>query len=432
MTTASAHPAALSRKDSAVPAPARPTPMDLTLHTMAQTGPGLSLAIGAFLHLEGTVPPLADLRAHVTANLARLPRLTHYLKGPGLRARWARDPDLDLEHRVRERRIEPGDENLDIARQELLTHPLPDDGPLWDLWLLHGHAPGRFTLCYRAHHTSHDGSGVLNTLYELFGTAPAGATALTTRAVRASRAGLGDYLRTLGGMLGSAAANDLWNDPARPLSGARAGAWAHVPTDLLRTAGTARGGSTNDAVLAALAGALRTWSGEHWPRAASRPVPAVMMVDLRRAEEDVLPGNLFTFAPVPLPCHRPTAAERLDAIIAASRGPKNPARRTAMRTITDHTPARAFHTLATRLTTPSRAIIDTSYVSLNEPLQFQHAPVTHLHLFTWLPHNHPASIAAYSYNGTTSAYFVTDRALPCLDRLPALWAQAAAQLAPAR
>lgn len=144
-------------------------------------------------------PPLADLRAHVTANLARLPRLTHYLKGPGLRARWARDPDLDLEHRVRERRIEPGDENLDIARQELLTHPLPDDGPLWDLWLLHGHAPGRFTLCYRAHHTSHDGSGVLNTLYELFGTAPAGATALTTRAVRASRAGLGDYLRTLGG-----------------------------------------------------------------------------------------------------------------------------------------------------------------------------------------------------------------------------------------
>jgi hypothetical protein len=156
-------------------------------------------------------------------------------------------------------------------------------------------------------------------------------------------------------MVASAAANNLWNDPARPLTGTRLSAWAHAPGDVMRTAAAARGGSTNDAVLAVLAGALRTWSTEHWPRGAGRPVPAVMMVNLRRPEETYLPGNLFTFAPVLLPCHEVTAAARLDTVIAATRGPKNPARRAAMRAITDHTPAWAFYALATRLTTPSRS-----------------------------------------------------------------------------
>ncbi|MDH6145546.1 diacylglycerol O-acyltransferase [Kitasatospora sp. GP30] len=396
------------------------------MHDMAQARPWLSLTVGAFLHCEGPAPRLADLRAHIAANLARQPRLTHYLKGPGLRARWARDPDPDLEQRVRERQIELGESHLDAALQDLLTHPLPDNGPPWDLWLLHGHAPGRFTLCYRAHHTTHDGGGLFDTVYKLFGTSPADATARTT-AVPAPRAELGDYARTLTGMLGSAAANNLWNDPDRPLRGARVSAWAQVPTDVLRTTAAARGGSTNDAVLAALAGALRTWSAEHGPRGAGRPVSVAMMVNLRRTAESGLPGNLFTFAPLALPCHRPTPADRLEAVIAATRGPKNAARRAAMRTITDHTPARVFHTLAARLTTPSRAIIDTSYVAINQPLQYQGAPVTHLQVFTWLPHSHPASIVACSYNGTTSAYFVTDQALPGLHQLPALWEQAAAQ-----
>jgi hypothetical protein len=403
--------------------------MDLTMHTMAQADPRLVLVIGASLDLEGEVPPLAELRAHLADRLDRLPRLTYYLDGPGLRARWARDPSPDLDLRVRERRLAPGAENLDLARQDLLTHPLPDRGPRWDLWLLHGHIPGRFTLCYRAHHTAQDGRGALGTVRELFGATPAVDRARTPAEeppAPKARPGVrpGDYLRTVTAMVRTAAANNLWNDPALPLSGDRASAWAQVPTDVLRTAAAARGGSTNDAVLAALADSLRTWSSEHWPRGAGRPVPAVMMVDLRGPGEDHIPGNLFTFAPVPLPCHRATAAERLDAVIAATRAPKDPARRAAMRTITDRTPVRAFHTLATRLTTPARAIVDTSYIPL-PPLRYRDAPVTDARLFTWLPRHHPVSVAVCSYNGTTTAYFATDRALPGLDRLPELWAQAA-------
>lgn len=402
----------------------RPTPTDLTMHTMTQTRPGLSLMVGAILHLDGTAPPIAGLRAHVDGQLHRLPRLTHYVKGPGLQARWAHDPHPALEPRIRERQIEAGQESLDAALQDLLTHPLPADGPLWDLWLLHGHTPGRYTLCYRAHHTSHDGAGLLNTLYNLFGTTP-----VSTVAAPVSKAGPSAYARVLKATLASCASNNLWNDPAHPLLNQRVSSWAHIPTDHLRIAGASRGGSSNDALLAALAGALGTWSTTHWPRAAGKPVPALVMVDLRRTEEEQeRPGNLFTFFPVTLRCQQPAWADRLDAVTAAMRGPRTPAQRTAMRTIMNHMPARLFHTLASRLTTPSRAIVDTSYVAIRHPLRYQDAPVTHVQLFTWLPYTHPVSLVACSYNGTTSVNFVTDAALPDLHQLPALWKESAQEL----
>ncbi|MBH1934495.1 DUF1298 domain-containing protein [Streptomyces sp. AV19] len=393
---------------------------------MAQSQPSLSLVIGAILHFEGAAPPLADLLTHVGDHLGRLPPLTHCLKGPGLRARWSHHPAPDLGRRVRERRIRPGTSSLDHAVRELLTHPLPDDGPPWDLWLLHGYAPDRFALCYRAHHATQDGIGVFNVLYELFGsTSPQEATACHVRPT------LGNYTRVLKGMLGTLAANNLWDDPAQPLRGDRVSAWAHVPTDVLRATGNAHGGSGNDVVLAALAGALRTWSGAHRPRMPAGPVPALMMVDLRRPGERHRLGNAFTFSRVPLPTHLSDPAARLDAVIAATRGPKGPAQRAALRAITDRIPARAFHMIAGRLATPSRAVIDTSYIDLRRPFDFRGARASHVQGFTWLPRHHPVSIAACSYNGTTSVYFVTDKALPGLDRLPALWERTFPQSAPA-
>ncbi|MEU7428604.1 wax ester/triacylglycerol synthase domain-containing protein [Streptomyces sp. NPDC040750] len=353
-----------------------------------------------------------------------MPRLTHYLHGPGLKARWVHNPAPDLQARIRELRIDPGDDHLRATVQSLPTHPLPDQGPPWDLWLLHGHAPDRYAICYRAHHTSHDGAGLISTLGQLFGAA----TTATPQSSPSPTAGLATYARVIKGMLTSIATNGIWDSPDRPLTGTRVSNWAQVPTHRLRTAATLSG-SSNDAFLAALAGALRTWSAEHWPPAADRPLPAAMMVNLRSAEEQDRPGNLFTFAPVPLPCHRPTPAGRLVDVLAATRAVRSPEQRNAMRTLMDLTPARAFYALATQLTTPARAILDTSYINFRSPLHYRGDPVTHIQTFTWLPRSHPASIAACSYNGTTSVYFATDAALPGLHRLPALWTEAVEALA---
>ncbi len=400
----------------------RPTPMDLTMHDMAQAHPSVSQTIGVILHLEGTTPALSELRAYVGSHLEGEPRLTHYLHGPGLQARWHHDPAPDLHHRVREQRLPSGDQHLETALTGLVAHPLPDTGPLWDIWLLAGYAPGSYAICLRAHHSTQDGMGLIGTLTALFGTAPAPTTH------PAPRAGAGAYLGTVRGMLSASATNNVWNDTVLPLTGHRDISWAHVPTQRLRQAATARGGDTNDGFLAALSGALRTWTAQSWPRGADRPLPAITMVNLRRAEEHDRPGNYCTFAPAPLPCHEPTAEGRLDHVIAATRTAKDPARHKAMRSVMDLVPARAFQALATRLTTPDRATITTSYLAIHRPLRYKQDPVTRLQPFNWLPRHQPASIVACSYNGTTSVCFVTDAALPGLNQLPSLFQDAVGDL----
>ncbi|MEU9289436.1 wax ester/triacylglycerol synthase domain-containing protein [Streptomyces sp. NPDC048275] len=402
--------------------PLRPTPMDLTMHSMAQAHPSISQTIGVILHLEGTTPTLAELRAHVASHLEHEPRLTHYLHGPGLKARWHHDPAPDLNHRVREQRLQAGSQRLETVLTGLVAHPLPDTGPLWDVWLLSGHSPGRYSICLRAHHSTQDGMGLIGTLTTLFGTTPAPTTQ------PAPRAGAGAYLGTVRGMLAASATNNVWNDTALPLTGHRDISWAHVPTQRLRNAATARGGDTNDAFLATLSGALRTWTSRSWPRGVDRPLPAVTMVNLRRAEEHDRPGNYCTFAPAPLPWHEPAAECRLDHVIAATRSTKDPARHKAMRSVMDLVPARAFQALATRLTTPDRATITTSYLAIHRPLRYKQDPVTRIQPFNWLPRHQPASIVACSYNGTTSVCFVTDAALPGLHQLPSLFHDALDEL----
>jgi acyl carrier protein len=398
--------------------------VDLTMHHMAQAHPSIAQTMGVVLHLEGTPPPVEELRGHFQTNLHHLPRLTHYLRGPGLKAQWQHDPAPDLHTRVMEHAILPGGEHLDAAIQELVTQPLPDHGPLWDVSLITGYSPGHYAICCRAHHSTQDGMGLINTLHTLFGIAPA----LT--AEPRPRPGTRTYLRTVRDTLAACAATGIWNDPAHPFTGDRITNWVHVPTQQLRTAAVLRGGDTNDAFLTALSGALRAWCSENWPLGAGKPLPATTMVNLRRPEERDQPGNLFTFAPAPLPCHESAADIRFEHVMAATEAVKDFSRRAAMRVLMDRTPARAFRSLANRLTTPDRAAITTSYIAIHRPLAYRNDPVTHIQPFNWLPRNQPACIVACSYNGTTSVCFITDAAAPGLHQLPSLFAEAVQELSP--
>ncbi|WP_405945082.1 wax ester/triacylglycerol synthase domain-containing protein [Streptomyces sp. NBC_00932] len=402
--------------------PLRPTSMDLTMHTMAQAHPSISQTIGVILHLDGDAPPLGELRRHVASHLAHVPRLTHYLRGPGLKARWHHDPSPDLNNRVREQHCPSGEQHLEAALTDLVARPLPGTGPLWDIWLLAGYAPGRYSICLRAHHSTQDGMGMVGTLTTLFGTAPA------PTEQRAPRAGARAYLGTMRDMLSASATHNVWNDTALPLTGNRDISWAHVPSHRLRNAATARGGDTNDGFLAALSGALRTWTSQSWPRGADRPLPAITMVNTRRAGEQDRPGNHIAFAPALLPCQEPTADGRLDQVIAATRTVKDPGRHRAMRSLMDAVPVRAFQALATRMTTPDRSAITTSYLAVSRPLRYRLDPVTRIQPFNWLPRHQPASIVACSYNDVTSVCFVTDAALPGLDELPGLFHDAVDEL----
>ncbi|WP_131738965.1 wax ester/triacylglycerol synthase domain-containing protein [Actinomadura roseirufa] len=116
------------------------------------------------LEIEGPAPPLATLQAHVAERLDRVPALSYELDDQ--RKCWAPVPGFDVRPHIGEQRLAPGADALAAA---LDLPRLPTDRPLWDLTMLHGHDPGTYALCYRAHMMFQDGPSVISTLEALFG-----------------------------------------------------------------------------------------------------------------------------------------------------------------------------------------------------------------------------------------------------------------------
>lgn len=405
----------MSGRESGFLSPAaafRPTPMDLSMDAVTRDWPSMSLTIGAVLDVAGDAPPVERLRERVATCLSRLPVLTHRLEGPKLRARWVHELHPDLTVRVREMVVAPG--GAAAAVDALINQPLTQDGPPWDLWLLRGDSPGCHTLCYRASHVTHDGVAVRNTLYGLLGAEVPKALAPRPATVAA----FARVLRNQSGMLSRAG---VWNDPDVPLTGELVRGWASVPTERLRAVASEAGGSSNDASLAVLAGALRTWAFDNWSRGADQPLSAMVMVDGRHAAESARPGNLFSFGPLMLPAHLSETRQRLAAVVEVTDVLRQPSIRRATRLLMERTPAGTFYAAAKMLTAPHRAPVDTSHVAFHQPLRHEDAPVTGVRMFTVLPANHPLSVLSCSYGGTTTLHFVADGALPGAAELPSRW-----------
>nr|WP_256224144.1 wax ester/triacylglycerol synthase domain-containing protein [Streptomyces sp. ok210] len=382
------------------------------MHAWTYDWPSNSLTIGAILNFTGPVPLVEELQKHIQASLPDLPTLTHALAGPRLRARWIHEEFPDLQIRVRERLLKPG--GLDTALRELIAEPLPVDGPPWDLWLLHGHAPGMYSVCYRAAHTTQDGVGVRNTLYALFSDKKPESPVMAPP-------NLGTLWSALKAQLGLMKPSNVWNDSERPLLGERVTGWAQVPTDLLRKTASPVQGSSNDASLACLTYILREWAAQNWQRAAEKPLKALVMVDGRTSEEANKQGNVFALAPIVLPCHVLSFEKQLAAVIEATRTVKVPSVRRAFRAMVERTPARVFNMAGRMITRPSRAVVDTSHVAFHFPMHYRTMPVTSVQMFTCLPQHHPLSIISCSYENSTSVYFVSDAAMPGMADLPQQW-----------
>ncbi len=223
-------------------------------------------------------PGPGDLAGTVAQWLGAVPRLRQRLvrvpPGAG-RPVWADDPDDDPRAHVQEVACPPpGDEQalLDLATG-LVSDPLPADRPGWRAVVVPGLDGGRTGLVVVLSHVLADGIGGLALLAGLVdGGSPstpapphprppyrvlaADAWAGRLRAVRRWRSGA----RQLGAAV--RAARGLHAPPAQPCSllaptGPRTRAAAvHVDLAQLRTAAHRAGGTVNDALLVAVAGAL--------------------------------------------------------------------------------------------------------------------------------------------------------------------------------
>lgn len=318
------------------------------LMELAAESAGAPRQVAVILILAGPLE-LPSLRQALAERVQAVPRLRQRLRPtpPGCgRLVWVDDPDFVLDQHVHSQECPvPGDEAALLGvSAAAATGPLPRDRPLWSLTLVDKLSGGRSGLVLVVHHVLADGVGGLAALAQLVDGASrvpqrpfprpapsrrqlfADATASRLAAVRRVPDGL-RLLRAAAGELRigqvsqpSRCSLNRPTGPYRRLSVARA--------DLATLAETARtvGGTGNDVVLAAAAGALAGLLA-HRREAAESFVISVPVSARRRATAAQL-GNRVGVIPVSVPAGG-EPDQRLAAVVAVMRAARRAAGRGA-------------------------------------------------------------------------------------------------------
>jgi WS/DGAT/MGAT family acyltransferase len=419
------------------------------LMELASETAGFPMQVAAVLVLDTEAPlDLAEVRRTLAERIPAVPRLRQRLvRAPygGGRPLWVDDPRFHIDHHVHAVRCpEPGDEAalLGVAGR-MVTSRLPLDRPLWAATLVTGLAGGRSAVVIALHHVLSDGIGglaVLARLVDGVAGAPArsfprsmpsrremfaDAFASRLRAVaqlpsRVRRAGAG--LAELKPASTPLAPHCSLN---RPIGPRRALVVARADLRAVHDAAHRYGGTVNDAVLSAVAGALRTVL-RHRGEDADRFVFSVP-VSSRRAASVTQLGNQVGVIPMDVPATG-DAVSRLAAIARTSRH-----RKTATPGASAALLAPALRALARlgvlRWYVSRQRLVTTFVTNLHGPetrLSFLGAPVAEVIPVGMTTGNVTAAFAVLSYAGTLVITVVADPGT-CPD-LPVLAASLQAEL----
>lgn len=301
---------------------------------------------------------LGRIRHHVASRLSRLPRFRQRLRFMPVTqdTLWIDDDAFDLTYHVRHASLPlPGDDaQLRERVAEILERPLNRARPLWEVWVIEGLAGGRMALLAKVHHCIVDGIAGVAVLANLLSLepdaapdppqrwraqpAPSDAELLRDEALRRARGSLtlarsawdaAVRPRTGMGRLGDAAAG-LWrlarsglaSAPPTPFNVAigphRRVPWADLDLTRLRHAKKRFGGTLNDVVLAAVAGALRAVLTRHRRLPVGGTLRAAVPVSVRTRDEAGAPGNRVSLWFVPLPVYERDPGARIAAVHAAT------------------------------------------------------------------------------------------------------------------
>jgi WS/DGAT/MGAT family acyltransferase len=332
---------------------------------LALDGPSGVGHICLVAELDGRLT-IGELRAVVESHLAQTPILRKRLLDAPLglaRPWWVDDPDFDLDHhlRVHDRRSAGG---LAACVADIAARPLDRAHPLWELHLVQ--LPRRSAVVSKLHHACADGIGGRDLLLTLLGadtpngvagepsevwqpertpgrlevaarTALSG-TDVVGRVIRLERAALRRVPGAFQDLAGSArqvpemavewlttpSQGQGWprgraprvRAPATPFNTAITArrAWAYTTLSLAasRPARRATGATVNDLVLAATAGALRTWLIELRSLPAA-PLRALVPFSVR-PPGDTTPGNQIGLLTCALPTDHDDPADRLESV----------------------------------------------------------------------------------------------------------------------
>ena len=127
---------------------------------------GTHMHVASTTLFEGPAPPYLEFRDHIESRLHLVPRFRQKLRfvpfGQG-RPVWVDDPHLNLAYHVRHTSLpEPGSEQqLRVLAARIFSQQLDRSKPLWELWLIEGLKGNRFAIVGKTHHAMVDGvSGV--------------------------------------------------------------------------------------------------------------------------------------------------------------------------------------------------------------------------------------------------------------------------------
>ncbi|MEU6572669.1 wax ester/triacylglycerol synthase domain-containing protein [Streptomyces sp. NPDC046805] len=393
----------------------RPSPLDALLYYDP------SMVIGALLHFRGTPPPLRALKEHVLQHLDQIPPLSLVMKGRGLQARW-HQVRPDVGHHIHSHTLPAGRSTHDAVR-ELARAPFAPGEPLWDLTLLHGHAPDRYALLYRVSHGLQDGGGFIHTLETLFSPTPLPpdqCSAAVRHLTDPPRPTLRQKAAAARVIAQASTKTGLWPHPEHGHSAERTFRWAAVSSHQLHALTRPLAGTGNDAYIATLGYTLLRWTAQHHP-SPTASVPLSVAISTRSTATLGAPGNHVSAGRFTLPGTKTPLPQYLRTTVHTTALLKSAPHREAVRRIASGTPPWIVQKSFKTLLSPQRASVFCSNLAVRNPLSFRNDPVTAIDPLTAISPGSPASILLITYQGRSSALFITDSALPGMDMLHERW-----------
>jgi WS/DGAT/MGAT family acyltransferase len=415
----------------------------------------------SFLHLEhdathmhvagcmvfdGEPPAYDDLVEQIVSRLHLVPRYRQRLAfvpfGQG-RPVWADDPHFNPAFHVRHTALPtPGDEDqLKRLCGRIFSQALDRTRPLWELWLVEGLSGGRFAVLSKTHHALVDGVSGVDIATVLFDASPdpmpvaapdhewiprplpTGAQLLAealveratvpaeiVRGVRATLRGPRHVASRLGQALGGVSAVARLATAAAPESplNVRIGphrrfTWVRGDLAQFKAVKNALGGTVNDVVLAAVAGALGRYLRGHGEATDGTVLRAMVPVSVRADIERGALGNRVAAMWTPLPIGLTDPVQRLPTISRDMDGIKDSGQAVGAQVLTELTgfAPPTIMAQAARLQARQRMfnLVVTNVPGPQMPLYMLSRQLEAMYPMVPLAANQALGIAIMSYNG---------------------------------
>lgn len=403
----------------------RLSPLDVAFLCMESTTTPMHMGAVAVFRSREQVDP-ERLSALLTARAVRIPRLrvrVKHSRSPIGGASWADDPGFDPAQHIETHRLSTLYEEDPLAAHAArwLATPLDLSRPLWRLQLVTGLPGDSFALLLKLHHALTDGTGAVAVALGLLDDVPALSRTSTAEREPAKRKSFVDHLlenpwarasSTMGKAAESAGIASSVLLAARPYpmspiatanSASRELGFTTIDSADVRRVRTVHGGTTNDVVLAVLAGALRTWMRNRGRRPENGPLRALVPVSVRAREGGGQGGNLLSGYLTDLPVELDDPVERLCAVRRSmdrnkAAGPVRGAG--ALPVLAGRVPA-GVHKLATRFAGQAAPLLfDTVVTNVPLPgisLTLDGARMRQMYPFVPLAPHHSVGVAISSY-----------------------------------